>query len=263
LNELIFANPIISNLIEVIIIGLITWLVAKASGWLAVRLLTSRKFTWRRHVDEKRLLTLRSLVSAAIKVFIYIISFIVILFAFGIPGGAIVTALGLFSAGFGLGARPLINDYLAGMILIFEDQFAVGDKVEMLNIIGVVETVDLRTTHIRSTTGELYIIPNGDVRVVRNLSRGLFSVATLKVTVATKDLSKALQVLEEVADTARAQFSDLIERPEFLSIEGAISAHVELTFSAKAKYGRGARLRTQLMAMVTDALDKAEVRIIS
>ena len=155
------------------------------------------------------------------------------------------------------------TDYLTGIILIFEDQFSVGDKVEMLGIIGNVEAVDIRITHIRSSTGELYIVPNGDVRVVRNLSRGIFSIATVKVTVATEDLTKALQVLEQVAETAHVELNGLVERPEFLSEEGVISAHVQLTLSAKASYGRGARLRTRLMAMVTDALNQAEVRIIS
>lgn len=248
---------------RILMIIVATWLIAKLSSWLAVRTLTSRGFARLRHDDERRLITLRSLVSSAVKVIVYILGVVAILFAVGIPAGAIITALGLFSAGFGLGARPIINDYLAGMVLIFEDQFAVEDKVEMLGVTGIVEAVDLRTTRIRSTTGELYIVPNGEVRLVRNLSRGKFSMATIKVTVATKDLSKALEVLEQVADSAQTQIPNLIERPEFLSEEGVISTHVELTLSAKAHYGRGARMRTRLMALVTDALKKAEVDIIS
>lgn len=262
-NALMTTNPVIEALMTVLIIFIVTWLVAKVSGWLAARALMSRSLAWRRNLQEKRLLTLRSLVSSAVKVLVWIIGVVTTLFALGVSAGSILTALGLFSAAFGLGARPIISDYLTGIILIFEDQFAVGDKVEMLNIVGVVEAVDMRITCIRSNTGELYIVPNGDVRVVRNLSRGLFSIATVKVTVATEDLSQALQVLEKVANSAQEQLDDLIERPEFLSEEGVISNHVELTLSAKANYGRGARMRTRLMAMVTDALNEAGVRIIS
>jgi len=130
-------------------------------------------------------------------------------------------------------------------------------------VVGVVEAVELRVTRLRSTTGELYLIPNGEVRVVRNLTRGLFSMATVKVTVATKDLTKALYVLEQVADAAQSEWPDIIERPEFLSLEGAISNRVELTLSAKATYSRGARMRTQLMAKVTEALSEAGVEIIN
>ncbi len=261
-NNFLTSNTLITIIIRVSLILIITWLLANLGSWLAVRVLKSRSSTWRRHHRERRLVTLQSLIRGAVKIGIYIIGFIVILFAMGIPAGSILTASALFSAGFGFAARPLISDYLAGIILIFEDLFAVGDKVEMLDIIGFVEQVDLRTTHLRSTSGELYTIPNGDVRVVRNLSRGLFSVATIKVTVASADLSKTLQILEEIADTVQSELQGLVERPEFVSEAGTISNRVELTLLAKAKYGQGARVRTHLMAMTIDALKEAEVHVI-
>lgn len=260
-SEFISANTPAAHLVRLAFIFFLTWLAAEVGSRLAVRLLKGRALSWRQ-IEPGRLLTLQSLVSSAVRVLVWLGGVVVVLFVLGIPGGAILTALGLFSAGFGLGARPIINDYLAGMVLIFEDQFSVGEKVEMLEIIGTVEAVELRTSRIRSTTGELYIVPNGEVRVVRNLSRGLFSVANVKVTVATADLAKALAVLEAVADSAQARFPELIERPEFLSIEGAISNHIELTLVAKATYGHGAQLRPQLMTMLTEALTQAGVQII-
>jgi len=260
--ETIISNSPLGYGFRVALVLLLTWLIAKVSSWLVARALTARSLNRQQHIRAQRLLTLRSLMSSAVKIFVYVIGFVVILLTLGIPSGSLVTSLALFSAGFGFAARPIISDYLSGVILIFEDQFAVGDKVEVLGIIGLVEAVDMRVTYIRSTTGELYIVPNGDVRVVRNLSRGLFSMATVKVTVATKDLPKAMEVLAQFADSAQEQVTDLIERPEFLSEEGTISTHVELTLSAKARYGRGARVRTRLMTLVTDAFDQAGVKII-
>ena len=68
--------------------------------------------------------------------------------------------VGLLSAGIGLSARPLISDLLAGVTFMFEDTFAVGEKVEVLGVHGVVETVDLRATWIRAPSGELQVVPN-------------------------------------------------------------------------------------------------------
>ena len=252
-----------SYFLRILIIVVVTWLAAKAASWLAVRMLMMRVPSALRVVDERRRLTLQSLVGGAVAGVVYVFGFITALLILNVQPGLILTTLGLFSAGLGIGARPVISDYLAGIILIFEDLFSVGDKIEVIEVIGVVEAVNLRTTLIRSNTGELYIVPNGDVRVVRNLSRGLFSVATVKVTVASNDLSTALKVLEQMANTAQAQIPDLIERPEFVSEEGLISAHVELMLAARASYGRGARVRTQLMAWVIDALGQAGVRIIN
>jgi small conductance mechanosensitive channel len=260
--QFITANTFLAHITRIIIILILTWLGTIVGSWLAVRFLKARGLT-RKQIDERRLITVQSLVGSAVKIVVYLVGFIALLLSLGMPGGSILTAMALFSAGFGFAARPIISDYLTGIIFIFEDQFSVGDKVEILEIIGIVETIDLRNTYLRSISGELYVIPNGDVRVVRNLSRGIFSLANVKVTIPTKDLSQAMHVLGQVADTAQTELPDLIERPEFLSEEGSISAHVELTLSAKARYGRGARLRTRLMAMVTEALAKAEVNIIN
>ena len=262
LGQFLYSNSFTAHLVRIATIIILTGATAEIGSRLAVRALKGRTLSWRQ-IEERRLVTLQALVGSAVRILIWITGVVIILFALGIPAGSILTALGLFSAGFGLGARPLINDYLAGVVLIFEDLFSVGEKVEMLDIIGTVEAVELRTTRIRSTSGELYIVPNGEVRVVRNLSRGLFSVANIKVTVATENLSSALQVLETTADTAQAKFPELIERPEVLSIEGAISNHTELTLVAKAAYGQGAHLRPQLMTMVSQAMQEAGVHIIS
>ena len=244
------------------LILIITWFSATAGSWLFVKFLKAQNVRWRR-MESRRFVTLEALLRSAIKVGVYTAGFVVMLFNLGIPGGSILTAAALFSAGFGFAARPIISDYLTGIIFIFEDQFAVGDKVEIMEIMGEVEAVDLRATHLRAPSGELYIVPNGDVRVVRNLSRGLFSIATIKVTVATEDLTQALDVLARVADAAPSQLDSLIERPHFFSEEGTISNHVPLTLSAKARYGQGARCRTRLMALVTEALNEADVRIIA
>ncbi len=259
--NVISANSVPGYLVRLLLIVLVTVGVAPLMSWLVVKIFMVRRVAWQQRIPERRLLTLRSLISGAVRLAVYLGGLIAILLTLNVPAGAIVTTIGLFSAGLGFAARPLISDYVAGITLIFEDLFSVGDKVEMLEVIGLVEAVKLRTTHIRASTGELYIVPNGDMRVVRNLSRGLFSVANVKVTVAAEDFAKAWQVLEQAAEAAPAKLSDLIERPELISEEGAIAAGVELTLLAKAAYGRGASLRPQMMSLVIEALTEAGVRL--
>lgn len=86
---------IVENLVRLLLILGITWLVAKISGWLVLRLLKSRSLNGRR-LDERRLLTLQSLVGSAIKVAIWIVSIVIVLFSLGVSGGAILTTLGCF-----------------------------------------------------------------------------------------------------------------------------------------------------------------------
>ncbi len=255
------ADNMMALVSRIILILALTGLAAFVGGWLARRTLRARVLTSMR-LNERRLTTLQSLVSSAVQIVIYIAGLAILFLSFGLPPESILTAAALFSAGFGFAARPIISDYLAGIIFIFEDQFAVGDKVEMIEVMGVVEAVNLRVTKLRSESGELYLVPNGDVRVIRNLSRGLFSIATVRITVPLKNLHDAMRVLEDVADRAQNHLPNLIERPELVSEEGDIAAHVQLTLAAKAKYGKGARMRTGLMALVKSALDEAGVLMI-
>src|SRR5690606_22705558 len=119
-----------------------------------------------------------------------------------VGGETLVWMVGLFAAAFGLGARPLVSDYLTGVGFLFEDTFDVGEKVDILGNEGVVETVNLRTTTLRSPSGELFVVPNGELRIVRNFSRGRFSLASVTVKLNAEDLSQALSVLEELGKEA-------------------------------------------------------------
>ncbi len=166
----------------------------------------------------------------------------------------LVWIVGLFSAAFGLSARPLISDVLAGVGLIFEDTFAVGEKVEILGIEGIVEAVNLRTTWLRAPTGELYVLPNGEIRVVRNFSRGRFSIAKITLKIAAADLNQALLILSELGSEAVALLPDLLEPWQVISESGVIGQQMELTLLAKARFGQAAEMRPRLLALVQERL---------
>jgi small-conductance mechanosensitive channel len=171
----------------------------------------------------------------------------------------LVWVVGLFSAAFGLSARPLISDVLAGIGLIFEDTFAVGEKVEILGIEGIIEAVNLRTTWLRAPTGELYVLPNGEIRVVRNFSRGRFSIVKVTLKIAAADLNHALTTLEELGNEAVVLLPNLLEPWQVLSESGVIGQQTELTLMAKARFGQAAEMRPRLLAVVQERL--AEVGI--
>ena len=136
-----------------------------------------------------------------------LISFIVFLIAgmvslsLFIPMSTLIWILGLFSAAFGLGARPLVSDLLAGMGFLFSETFDIGEKVEFIipgnNIQGVIEEVNLTTTLVRAPSGEQFTLPNGEIRIVRNFSRGKFSIVAISMYVSTTDLARATEVLKK------------------------------------------------------------------
>lgn len=197
-------------LARIVAFYIVAWLAHLLSRRLARRLvLLSRLVPQTRRPRPQRRQTLQNLFASTITVVAFTLATLATLGQF-VDAIALVWMVGLLSAGFGLGARPLISDVLAGINLIFEDTYAVGEKVELLGAEGVVEAVNLRTTWLRSPQGEVYIVPNGDVRVVRNFSRGSFSPANITVRMASGGLSRALPLLEELGKEAVALLPNLL-----------------------------------------------------
>jgi len=173
--------------------------------------------------------------------------------------------VGLFSAAFGLGARPLLADFLTGVGFMFEDTFDVGEKVELVGlgggVEGVVEAVNLRTTLIRAPTGESFTVPNGEVRIVRNFSRGRFSMANITLKTAAEDLPRALALLQAIGEEAVTMLPNLLEPWQVISETGAIGKQTELTLITKTKFGKAAEMRPRLLAYVNEEFARAGISL--
>ncbi|MFZ5353931.1 MAG: mechanosensitive ion channel family protein [Bacillota bacterium] len=151
-------------------------------------------------MDEKKESTLIGILKSVIKYSIYIIMGISILEAMNIPTQPLLATAGLGGLAIGFGAQSLVRDVFSGFFILFEDQFSVGDFVTIGGITGTVEDMGLRITKIRSFKGELNVIPNGEIKIVTNLSRGN-SLAIVDVSIAYEtDSERALKVLSEAAE---------------------------------------------------------------
>jgi moderate conductance mechanosensitive channel len=209
--------------------------------------------------------TLQSLVSSTINLFVFVIVTLASLALFINPD-TLAWVVGLFSAAFGFGARLLVSDSLGGLNFLFEDTFAVGEKIEVAgssSIEGVVEEINLRTTLLRSPSGELHIVPNGEIRSVRNFSRGKFSIANITVKIQSSDLGSALTILESFGTEAVVLLPNLIEPWRVTSPQGMIGQYTELTLLAKARFGKAAELRPRLLALVQDKLLENDIQLVS
>jgi small conductance mechanosensitive channel len=174
--------------------------------------------------------------------------------------------MGLFSAAFGFGARVVIGDYLSGLSFLFEDTFTVGEKIEITGvrpIEGVVEAIILRTTMLRSPSGELYVVPNGEIRAVRNFSRGKFSIANITIKILAADLGAALTTLEALGDEAVVLLPNLIEPWQVTSLVGVTGQFTELTLIAKARFGKAAEMRPRLLTLVQERLSETNIQLVS
>ena len=153
---------------------------------------------------------------------IWITAGITVLGAFNINLGPLIAGAGIAGVALGFGAQNLVRDFLSGMFMLLEDQYGVGDVVDLGEATGIVESVSLRTTRLRAVDGTVWYVPNGEVRRVGNMSQH-WSRALLDVPVAyDTDVDRASDVIKATADAMAAdpEWSALIlSDPEVWGLE--------------------------------------------
>ena len=266
MNELLTQYPWLDNPLRILAYFLSAFLVAfllRRAARALVKL--GRLAPHGRKPSLERQKTLQSLISSAINLIVLMVAILASIALF-IEPDTLAWVVGLFGTAFGFGARLIIGDYLSGLSFLFEDTFAVGEKIEVRGtppIEGVVETISLRTTMMRSPSGELYIVPNGEIRAVRNFSRGKFSIANVTLKIQGADLSAALTVLEALGSEAVILLPNLIEAWQVTSRGGVIGQYTELTLIAKARFGKAAEMRPHLLALVQERLLEMNIQLVS
>ena len=121
--------------------------------------------------SDKRTATVSRLLHGAISTTVWIIALITILAIAGVNVGPLLASAGILGVALGFGAQTLVKDYIAGIFLILEDQFGLGDEVEIGTIRGTVTDVALRVTQVRDSDGRLWYIRNGEILNVANHNR--------------------------------------------------------------------------------------------
>lgn len=241
---------------------LLAWVVHRLGNRLSSRLVRLDWFASpRARPSPERRKTLQALIASFITFLAFAAAVLTSLVQFVGPD-TLLWMVGLFSAAFGLGARPQLSDFLSGVGFLFEDTFSVGEKVEILGMEGVIEAVNLRTTWMRAPTGELYVIPNGEIRVIRNFSRGQFSTARVRVKIEASQLPSALPLLENLGKEAVNLLPSLLEPWQVLNESGAIGQHAELTIIAHTRFGAAADAQPRLLALVQERLREAGLQLV-
>jgi small-conductance mechanosensitive channel len=169
-----------------------------------------------------QLRTMAAIVRAtSYSVFGFII-FLQVLNLLNIPYQPLLASAGILGIAVGLGAQSIFKDMLNGVLILIEDQYNVGEVVNIAGLKGTVEDLSLRRTTLRDADGTLYIIPNSQIATVSNLSRD-YAVATLNVSVdASANPDKVIALLGEVAGLVRNEpdFKDIaVADPVILGVD--------------------------------------------
>ena len=188
--------------------------------------------------SKQRAQALGTVLRSIASLVIYTMSAVIILGEFGVNLGPLVAGAGIVGVALGFGAQTLVRDFLSGIFMLIEDQYGVGDIVDVGEASGVVEEIRLRTTRLRDVQGTVWFVPNGEIRRIGNKSQQ-WARAVLDIGVAyDTDVNHAAQVIKEVADgiwSDQLEAATVIEEPEIWGIEalGDNSVNIRLVFKVE------------------------------
>lgn len=213
--------------------------------------------------DEQRDKTVASLLKSVSLYVVFFVGGIMVLETLGINTGSLLAAAGIAGLAIGFGAQNLVKDVVSGFFILFEGQFRVGDYVGIGNIAGYVEHTGLRTTWVRAFSGEVHIIPNGEVRQVTNFMgpemRVLFNVPIA----FEEDVDRAIAILEEAFERGKETgvLEKVVAGPTVLGVGNIGELGVELMIWAKAETMSQWALGRQLRKLVKETMDEHGIKL--
>jgi len=174
------------------------------------------RFVYRRH--KNRALTIHSLILNVVKYVIYFTALGFVLGELGVNYTAYLASLSVIGLAIAFGSQGLVQDMVTGFFVVFEGQFDVGDMVEIGGQTGVVEELGLRMTRLRNYLGEMVVIPNRNISLVGNFSRGA-QQAYVDVAASSREAAeREVELLGQVGRELRRQFQGVIlAEPEALA----------------------------------------------
>lgn len=185
---------------------------------------------------EKRARTLAGLLRTLGTTLVVILAAMMALREIGLDITPLLAGAGVAGLAIGFGAQSLIRDVIAGFFILLEDQFHVGDVIQAAGVSGQVENITLRLTIVRDLQGRVHFVPNGEIKVVSNLTKE-WSRAVLEIGVGyAEDVDRVIRILTEVGETLANDetYGKLIlEPPQVLGVEALAESQVTIRMLAK------------------------------
>ncbi|WP_101841895.1 mechanosensitive ion channel family protein [Halobacillus sp. Marseille-P3879] len=246
--------------LKIIAILIISYLIIKVGNRVI-----SQFFARRREgpfsITERREATLKKLIINALTYVVYFTAFIMILETFTLDIGALLAGAGIAGLAIGFGAQNLVRDIISGFFIIFEDQFSVGDYILASGVEGIVEEVGIRTCKIKGFTGEVHILPNGNVTQVTNYSIHN-SFAIVDVSIAYEEnIEKAEQVIADLLEELPDRYPEMITVPELLGVQNLAASEVVIRIMAEVEPMEHFSMSRAIRKEVKNRLDMEGIEI--
>ncbi|WP_206831323.1 mechanosensitive ion channel family protein [Alicyclobacillus fructus] len=235
----------------------IFFLLARILIRVGVRI-TRRMLSLHTKMDERRRKTLESLFTNVVRYTVYFVLVVEILSLFHVNVSAILASAGIVGVAVGFGAQSLVKDLISGLFILFEDQYGVGDIVQINGFKGTVISIGIRLTRIQAWTGEVQVIPNGQITSVTNYSR-TNSTAVIDVTVPyDTDVDLVKSVMERVLSGLKEERPDVLTGPvQVLGVQDVSNTNLVIRATAVCAPTKNGEIEREAHERIKEALDRA------
>ena len=234
---------------------LIAWLLLMKAGRMLIRILVRRR-TGKNPVAVHKAETRRSIISSIFNYIMFFIMVAIVLRLFGVDVTSILAAAGVVGVAVAFGAQTLVKDILSGLFIWGEGSLVVGDIVSINDLSGTVESISIRTTTIRNFNGNLYTIPNGDIRTLTNMSRS-FKRAIVNVPCPYEENQERLvAMIREEMEIAAHEIQGIKTVPEVMSIVSFDTHAVMLQIAVPCPIGEHWRIERDIRTRVKARFDR-------
>ena len=222
IDTLFHKIPAVVRTIEIIVMGYVVYII--------VKFVFSKIFA-----KNKRSLTIIKLLTSFVKYLVAIVAILLILSAFGVDARTLLASAGIMGLVIGLGAQSLIADIIAGLFIVFEGDFEVGDIVVVDNWRGEVQEIGIRTTKIIDWGGNVKIVNNSHISSIINQTKEL-SIAVAYIGIEYgMPIPKVEMVIKNNLERIKNNIPEIVDGPFYKGIDELAESSVNLLFMAKCK----------------------------
>jgi small-conductance mechanosensitive channel len=269
-----FLTSLVEPLLQIVVTIVVAWVILKVIRSIGRRFIDRAKLEAYDEQGEdalhtsrrgQRLEALWAVLTSILGLVVWAGALLVILgTTFGVSLAPFLAGAGIIGIALGFGAQDLIKDFVSGVFMLIEDQYGVGDTIDVGDAIGEVEKITLRTTRLRDVNGTVWYFPNGEIRHVGNQSLG-WSRALLDVTVSiNSDIDRASEVILGVAEEMAEEpgYERLfLAPPEVLGVENVGVGGVVIRLVVRTASGEQWAISRELRRRMKLALDEAGIEM--
>jgi len=213
---------------------------------------------------KKRAQTLGNILRHALLIVMVFVAALMILGELGIQVGPLLATAGIGALAIGFGAQSLVKDVISGFFIVLENQYRIGDVIEVAGVSGLVESVSLRKTVLRDLQGKVHTIPNGEIKIVSNLSKE-WSRSVLDIAISyQEDVDRVIDVLSQIGrelESEEPYKSAILEPAQILGVERLGESGVTIRMMVKTIPLKQWDVGRELRRRIKTRFDEKGIRI--